>query len=135
MLPIHSPQLEIQMPSQARKHRRNLAFKSKALYAKANRLYTKVLRKTYDLRLNVEVPHWEDQSEALAKGRYGRWARTAFLQVRKYEGDAESLWWLTPDCGDQALGVQAQFRLDRSRAGGMSYNDTTAGWLNSSACV
>ena len=133
MLPIHSPQLEIPMPSQARKHRRNLAFKSKALYAKAERLYTKVLRNTYNM--NVEVPHWMDRDPALARGHYGRWAQIAFRQVRKYQGDAENLWWLTPDCGMQALGIQAQFRLDRSRAGGMSYNDTTAGWLNSSACL
>jgi hypothetical protein len=132
MLPIHSPQLEILMPSQARKHRRHLDFKSKALYAKAGRLHKKVLRKTYDM--NVDVPHWQDRETALAYGHYGRWAQIAHRQAMQYQGDAEDLWWLTPDCGERQLGVQAQFRLDRSRAGGMGYNDTTAGWLNSSAC-
>lgn len=120
------------MPSQARKYRRHLDFKSKALYAKADRLWKKVLRNTCDM--NVEVPHWIDREPALARGHYGRWAQIAFRQVRKYQGDAETMWWFTPDCGERQLGIQAQFRLDRSRAGGMSYNDTTAGWLNSSAC-
>jgi hypothetical protein len=96
MLPIHSPQLEIPMPSQTRRHTRNVRNQAAHLFAKANRLARKAERGLHpSMFTNGNLTATERD---IATGVHGDWRRMVYLAARSVSDKGETAWFNTPEC-------------------------------------
>jgi len=127
------------MPSQARRHTRNVRNQATHLFAKANRLARKVERSLHpSMFTNGNLTATERD---IASGVHGDWRRMVYLAARAVSDKGETAWFNTPECPAYEPTAPALHRAERRRLlqdGDLeycSYTDTTHGFLNSSACV
>lgn len=127
------------MPSQARRHTRNVRNQAAHLFAKANRLARKV-EDRLDPRLYTNGETTNTERDIVA-GLHGDWCKMVYLAARAVSDKGETAWFSTPECPCYEPTAPARHRAERRRLlqdGDLetcSYTDTTAGFLNSSACV
>lgn len=126
------------MPSQTRRHTRNVRNQAAHLFAKANRLARKAERGLHpSMFLNGNLTATERD---IASGVHGDWRRMVYLAARAVSDKGETAWFNTPECPVYEPTAPALYRARRreQRDGDLetcSYADTTHGFLNSSACV
>ncbi len=125
------------MPSQTRRHTRNVRNQAAHLFAKANRLARKV-----EARINPDrciSPMALDA--AIWRGDHGQWCKMVLIAAHLINNKAEEAWMSTLECPHHSPTAPARHRAERRRLlqdGDLetcSYTDTTHGFLNSSACV